>query len=92
MTEVVKGFCCIRNKEYTLVDTEEDNVFYFYRNDKRKINLIREIGEAAQNAKELYELYVANLLGELLYGRIYLNITETIDKGIYLVRVKKEKR
>ena len=88
MINVENGFCCIKNKEYTLLDSkEEDNIFYFYRNDKRVIRL-EEIEKASKNFSSLYELYVNNYLYVETDDELIL-LFKTVEMNMMRVTVKK---
>lgn len=91
MINVENGFCCIKNKEYTLLDSkEEDNIFYFYRNDKRVIRL-EEIEKASKNFSSLYELYVNNYLYVETDDELIL-LFKTVEMNMMRVTVKKLNR
>lgn len=88
MINVENGFCCIKNKEYTLLDSkEEENIFYFYRNDKRVIRL-EEIEKASKNFSSLYELYVNNYLYVETDDELIL-LFKTVEMNMMRVTVKK---
>ena len=77
---MAKEYLSLSDGTYTFTETDDEKVFYFYRNDEGKL------GDVGRKPMHFYQTYITNkMFNSEITGPVFGNLSfETSDDGKYM--------